>query len=108
MDDAEEIKIPIKEVILKQTGIANNWDHNAALGVSAKREKSGALTIKVAKLAKAFMMEATKVQPNSDPCNFEGAVITSPAPLAFTRTQIMKPKPANGTMKALKVNKCLI
>lgn len=65
--DAEETKMPIKQVIEKVVGKAMNWDQIAAPGLLAKREKSGALTIKVAKLAREFMVELTKAQPNSEP-----------------------------------------
>ena len=49
-------------------------------GLSAKRAKSGAFTIKVAKLAKAFMVDSTKSQANSEPSFSDFLWMTGPAP----------------------------
>lgn len=65
--EALETRIPIKHVTEKQTGNEMNCDQKDAPGLFANLEKSGALTIKVAKFDSEFMTEFTKAQPNSEP-----------------------------------------
>jgi hypothetical protein len=61
--EAEEAKIPMREVTAKHIGMAITCDKAEEDGLFANLEKSGALTIKVAKLAKQFIVELTKAQP---------------------------------------------
>lgn len=65
--EALETRTPIKHVMEKQIGRVINCDQIAAFGLLANLEKSGALTIKVEKLAKAFMTELMNAQANADP-----------------------------------------
>lgn len=105
MVEAEETKIPIRQVIEKQIGNEINWDQTAAFGLFANLEKSGALTIKVAKLANEFMTELTKAQPNSEPEIVEPWWMTGPPPSALTNVQMRNEIPAIGHRTALTVNK---
>lgn len=70
--DDEETIMPIKEVRANPIGIVKSWDHSALLGLFAKREKSGSLTISVAKLAMEDMMPFTTAHANSLPCTVLG------------------------------------
>lgn len=67
MAEEEEQMIPMKEVKAKPQGMVISCDQKASLGFPAKREKSGSLTIKVAKLAMEDMMPLTISQARSEP-----------------------------------------
>lgn len=66
-DEEDETIIPINEVTAKPIGMVKNCDQRASLGFRAKREKSGSLTIRVAKLAIEDMMPDTMAQPKAPP-----------------------------------------
>lgn len=69
--EEELTKIPIKEVMLKQSGIDNVYTKYLMPkdGLSANLEKSGALTINVAKFAKEFIVDSMKTHANARPFN---------------------------------------
>lgn len=72
--------MPMKEVTAKPMGMVKNCDHNASLGLRAKREKSGSLTIKVAKLAMEDMMPCTTAHPRALPEIVAGWCTMGPMP----------------------------
>lgn len=65
--DAEETRIPIRQVMEKQIGIVKSWDQVAERGVLDIRVKSGSLITKVEKLASEFMVALIKVHASVEP-----------------------------------------
>ena len=99
--------IPIREVMEKKKGMDTSWDQVAECLVLEKREKSGALMIRAAKLPMDASTARTKAQPRSlelieGPSSSESSAIL---PFDLTKAQIKKPKAAKGTRAAFTVNK---
>lgn len=63
----EDTMMPMNEVTAKPIGMVKNCDQSASLGFLAKREKSGSLTMSVAKFAIDDMIPDTIAQPNAPP-----------------------------------------
>ncbi|KAH3670655.1 hypothetical protein OGAPHI_001170 [Ogataea philodendri] len=80
-------------------------DHMAEFGLCDILEKSGALTMSVAKLASEFIILLTKAQPKAEPDNELPWWMTGPPPSALTSVQIRNAMPAIGHAMALMVNK---
>ena len=104
VDELETI-IPINDVRAKQIGIAKSWGKKASFGFLAKRAKSGALTISVAKLAIALMIPLTIPQASAEPWAVFFSLTIGPRPLARTMAQMKKLMPQMGTTKDLKVKR---
>ena len=97
--------IPMKEVTTNPTGMVINWDQKASRGFRANREKSGSLTIRVAKFAMDDMIPETIAQPKAPPDLVPPWCTIGPIPCALTITHIKKATPATGTKKALTVKR---
>lgn len=57
----------MRHVMENKNGIAKSWTQEEEVGVLENLEKSGAFTIKVAKLAKQPMSDLMKTQEKADP-----------------------------------------
>ena len=91
--EEEETMMPMKDVKAKPMGMVQSCDQRASLGLPAKREKSGELTMRVAKLAIELMMPLTNSQANSLPSSLVGCLTTGPRPPARLMVQPKKAKP---------------
>ena len=85
--------MPMKEVKAKLVGMAMSCDQRASLGLPAKREKSGELTTKIAKLAIELMIPLTNSQASSLPSSLAGCLMTGPRPPARLMVHPKKAKP---------------
>ena len=81
--EEEETAMPMKDVVAKLMGIVRSWGQRASLGWRAKREKSGLLTMTVAKFAMLDMMAPTMPHARSEPWAVAGWWMIGPMPLAL-------------------------
>jgi hypothetical protein len=122
MPEAEDTRMPMREVMAKPAGMVMSWDQKASLGFPANLEKSaekslvsqvpridfksrtqekgvipGSFTMSVAKLAIEDMMPLRKAHDHSLPEALEGCETMGPIPPALTMVQMRKAMPATGT-----------
>ena len=105
MVEDDETMIPMKLVTAKPQGMVINCGRNASDGFLANLEKSGSLTIRVAKLAMELIIPVTIPQASVEPCDVFPCLTIGPRPLALTTAQMKNAIPAIGTTIALAVNK---
>ncbi len=80
--------IPMKEVTAKPIGMVSNCDQKASRGFRANREKSGSLTMRVAKFAMEDMIPETIAQPKAPPDLVPPWCTIGPIPCALTMAHI--------------------
>lgn len=80
--EEDETMIPIKEVKANPQGIVMSCDQSASDGFMANREKSGSLTIRVAKFAMEDITPLMNAQAKTDPWAVLLCFIIGPTPPA--------------------------